>query len=380
MNCMEVSKKIFVIGTRGIPGILGGIETHCEELYPRLVKLGYNVTVIRRSFYVKPNVDWSNGVEDDMWQGVKLVDIQAPRLKAFEAIVHTAKAIFYARRHGADLVHIHAIGPSLLAPLARLLGMKVVMTHHGPDYERDKWGGGAKTMLKLGQWLGCKSANHVIVISEVIKHLIATRCGRTKAVSLIYNGVPSPDICIDPYFFRKLGIKEGRYVLVMCRFEPEKRLHDLLEAFVLLKKRHGIDEDVKLVLAGDSVFEEDYPLELKRRCREYGVVLPGFVKGSNQHSLLSNALCYVLPSSHEGLPIALLEAMSYRLPVIASAIPANLEVGLPQDCYFKVGDVEALSEKIEEIARRPLTRIEYDMTKYNWDQISQQVACLYDSL
>ena len=119
---------------------------------------------------------------------------------------------------------------------------------------------------------------------------------------------------------------------------------------------------------------------MKQKANENGVVLTGFIRGKKLHSLLTNALCYSLPSSHEGLPIALLEAMSYRLPVITSAIPANLEVGLDASCYHEVGDVSALANKIEAIANLPLQRIEYDMSKYNWDVISQQVADIYHSL
>lgn len=123
---------------------------------------------------------------------------------------------------------------------AKLLGMKVVFTHHGPDYDRDKWGFAAKAMLRLGEWMGCKFADHVIVISEVIKNLIARQCGRTKNVHLIYNGVPRPQIRDFPEYFEELGIEKGRYILVMCRFVPEKNLHHLVEAFARLKKNDGV--------------------------------------------------------------------------------------------------------------------------------------------
>ena len=72
--------------------------------------------------------------------------------------------------------------------------------------------------------------------------------------------------------------------------------------------------------------------------------------------------------------------MSYRLPVITSAIPANLEVGLAKECYHEVGDVKALASKIEVIANKPLQRIDYDMSKYNWVVISGQVAEIYQSM
>jgi len=379
-------KKIVVVGTRGIPNIMGGVETHCEELFPRLAAMGYDVTVIRRSAYVNHGVDVRSGVVNGMWKGVRLLDLKSPRLKAFEAIIHTTKAVLMARWLGADIVHVHAIGPALVVPLARMFGLKVVFTHHGPDYDRDKWGGAAKLMLKMGQSCGCRFANHVIVISEVIKNLIADVCGRKKNVHLIYNGVPTPDFCHEKEYFDSLCIEEGKYILGMCRFVPEKHLHDLVEAYVKVKglKGEGVnglkDSDIKLVLAGDTDFEDDYSRSLKKMARDNGVVLTGFVRGKKLHSLLTNALCYSLPSSHEGLPIALLEAMSYKLPVITSSIPANLEVGLDPECYHKVGDVDALADKLSKIINAPLQRVEYDMSRYNWDIIAQQVSEVYESL
>lgn len=359
--------KIVVTGTRGIPAIMGGVETHCEELFPRVAALGYDVTVMRRSSYVADSLT--------EWHGVKLVDIPTPRKKAFEAIVHTVRAVIAARRLGADVVHIHAIGPALVTPLARLLGMKVVFTHHGPDYDRDKWGTAAKMMLRLGEMLGCRFANRVIVISDVIRNLIASKHGRTKGVSLIYNGVPAADKCHFPEYFSELGITEGNYVLGMSRFVPEKNLHHLIEAFSRVKS-----EGLKLVIAGDSDFPDEYSEGLKRQAREAGVVLTGFVKGQKLHSLLTNARCFVLPSSHEGLPIALLEAMSYGLPVIVSDIPANLEVGLPDKCYFPVGDIDALASRLSVLCEDPLARIDYDMAKYDWDHIAKEVSDVYRSL
>ena len=359
--------KIVVTGTRGIPAIMGGVETHCEELFPRMVALGYDVTVMRRSSYVADSLT--------EWHGVKLMDIPTPRKKAFEAIVHTVRAVIAARRLGADVVHIHAIGPALVTPLARLLGMKVVFTHHGPDYDRDKWGTAAKMMLRLGEMLGCRFANRVIVISDVIRNLIASKHGRTKGVSLIYNGVPAADKCHFPEYFSELGITEGNYVLGMSRFVPEKNLHHLIEAFSRVKS-----EGLKLVIAGDSDFPDEYSEGLKRQAREAGVVLTGFVKGQKLHSLLTNARCFVLPSSHEGLPIALLEAMSYGLPVVVSDIPANLEVGLPDKCYFPVGDIDALASRLSVLCEDPLARIDYDMAKYDWDHIAKEVSDVYRSL
>ena len=308
---------------------------------------------------------------------MKIIDIDAPKSKKFEAIIHTFKAISKAKAIGADLVHIHTIGPNLLAPYARLLGLKVVMTHHGPDYDRDKWGRIAKMMLKLGETLGCRFANQVIVISTVIKNLIAKRCGRKKDVSLIYNGVTQPEICSYPEYFNQLGISEGNYILGMCRFVPEKNLHHLIDAFLLLKGGGRIPDSKRLVLAGDTDFEDDYSLFLKKKASENGIVLTGLIKGRKLHSLLTNASCFCLPSSHEGLPIALLEAMSYEIPVVASDIPANFEIGLDESHYFPCGNIEKLADRLEEKCSKS-HKEQYDMHLYDWDVIAKQTGDVYD--
>lgn len=356
--------KIVVTGTRGIPGILGGVETHCEELFPRIVRKGFDVTVIRRKSYVK---DALTGYE-----GVALVDIETPKKKSFEAIVHTFRAVIRARKLKADIVHIHAVGPALLTPLARLLGMKVVFTHHGPDYDRDKWGMAAKTALRLGEAAGTLFANEVIVISHVIDNMLVRKYGR-KDCHVINNGVPSPDITDYPEYFGELGIEKGKYIFAMCRFVPEKNLHHLIEAF-----SRTAHKECKLVIAGDTDFEDDYSISLKKYAREQGVILPGFIKGKKLHALLSHARCFVLPSSHEGLPIALLEAMSYRLPVIVSDIAANLEVGLDKEAYFPVGDRAILAGKLQQHIDSPYRHVDYSMEKYDWDTIAAQTAAVYD--
>lgn len=377
---MANNKRIVVTGTRGIPNIMGGVETHCEELFPRIAQKGYDVTIIRRGAYVDASSDLAAGVTaDGDWKGLHLIDIPSPKKKSFEAIIHTFRAIIRAKREKADILHIHAIGPALLVPFAKMLGMKVVFTHHGPDYDRDKWGFVAKTILKIGEWLGCKFADEVIVISDVIRRLISKRCSRTKNVHLIYNGAPKPNLCSLPDYFQSLGIENNKYIFAMCRFVPEKNLHHLVEAYEKLKAV-GKLEGYKLVLAGDSDFVDEYSLRLKQRARKAGAVLTGFIKGEKLESLITNCGCFVLPSSHEGLPIALLEAMSYGAPVVVSNIPANLEVGLNKESYFQCGDVDALATGIEATLNKGTDRVKYDMSRYDWDYIANQLADVYKQI
>ncbi|MBQ8773179.1 MAG: glycosyltransferase family 4 protein, partial [Muribaculaceae bacterium] len=229
--------KIVVIGTRGIPDISGGVETHCEELYPRIAAMGHNVTVIRRTCYV----DEHNRLDE--YRGVRLRDVYAPRKKQLEALVHTFLATLSAWRLHPDVLHVHAIGPSLLIPMARLLGMKVVMTNHGPDYNRQKWGRIAKTMLKLGEKVGTKWANEIIAISSDIAQSLESMYGRINT-NLIYNGVNMPRKSKSIDYIESLGLSPKNYIVALGRFVKEKGFHDLIEAFEKID-----NEDYKLVIA-----------------------------------------------------------------------------------------------------------------------------------
>ena len=200
--------KIFVTGTRGIPDIPGGVETHCEHLYPLISEKGHDVLVATRSSYVKER--------RVAWIRVQLVQSFSPKTKSLEAIVHTFISLLKARLHNPDIVHIHAVGPALLVPFARLLGMKVVFTDHGPDYERQKWGKLAKFVLRLGEKWGGSCANEVIVISQVIKKIITNRCKRES--NLIYNGVTIPEISGGNDFLNRIGVTPKQYLLAVARF------------------------------------------------------------------------------------------------------------------------------------------------------------------
>jgi glycosyltransferase involved in cell wall biosynthesis len=368
--------KVFVTGTRGIPHVMGGVEVHCEALMPRLARMGFDITVVRRSGYVQD----SEVVGE--WEGVRLLDVPSPRRKSLEAIIHTVRAVWAAKRAGADVVHIHAIGPALAVPLARLLGLKVVFTHHGFDYERAKWGRAARWALRLGERFGCKMANRVIVIAEVIRQRVEKTFGRHDLV-LIPNGAPRAVPTTDSALFERLGLRDRGYVLTTCRFVPEKNLHHLVAAWKLLRQDVAAVREgrIRLVLAGDADFKDDYSEELKAMARREDVVLPGRLSGAPLWALLSGARGFVLPSSHEGLPISLLEAMAYGLPVAVSDIAPNLEVGLSPECYFPVGDVPALAERLKAmLAEGSPERLDYDMGRYDWDRIAAQTAEVYRSL
>jgi len=360
--------KIVVTGTRGIPGIQGGVETHCSELYPRLVSMGYRVILTRRSCYITPE----NRITT--YRGVELVDLFSVRHSAVEAFIHTLLSILWARKHEADVLHIHAIGPAIFVPFARLLGLKVVFTHHGPDYDRAKWGSVAKSVLRLGEKWGSKYASEVIVISDVIRKTLEKKFNRTNT-NLIFNGFSAPVFSSSSEYLTRLGLTPRKYIFTLGRFVEEKGFDLLIRAFKSLD-----DDSCHLVIAGDADHESAYSRELKKLARLNNVVLTGFIKGAELQQLFSNARLFVLPSFHEGLPISLLEAMSYRLPVLVSDIPANMQIGLPNNCYFRTGDEESLKSGLSRLLSSAFSPEEYDMAPYDWSKIALQTARVYEKI
>ena len=365
--------KICVTGLRGIPGIMGGVEAHCEQLFPRLKALRpeYDISIVGRRPYV------TAGQFD--FDGVRVVPLPAMRSKYFEAISNTTLAVLYARFVlGAKLLHIHNIGPALLGPLARLLGMKLVVTYHSKNFEHAKWNRIAKAVLRLGEWCAVTAAHRVIVISrsvtEELRHLYPR--SRRKFV-FIPNGAtefPAPaNDNSDESLLRHFGLAAGQYVLAVGRLVPEKSFHSLIDAY------KAVDPDFKLVIAGKADHEDDYSRGLLQEAGDK-ICFTGFQGQRELGALYRNASLFVLPSTHEGLPIAALEAASLDVPVLLSDIQPNLDIDLPEHCYFPVGDVETLSRKLLQphedyrIDSRSIAR------RFDWSMVARQTDEIYADL
>lgn len=361
---------VMMLGLRGFPNVQGGVESHVEQLAPLLVNQGCRVEVIVRSPYQDPNVG-------EQWRGVSFTSLWAPKSKGLEAVLHTFLGVLYAGIKRPDILHIHAIGPAIWTPLARLLGLRVVVTHHGPDYHRQKWGLLARTILKAGEWLGMRFSNARIVISNTIRELVIQK--HTMHAELISNGVVIPQLSAHTKILNTLGLEQGRYVLLVSRLVPEKRHLDLIEAF-----NQANMAGFKLVFVGSSDHPDAYVQSvMDAAAQNQDIVMAGFRTGDELASLYSHAALFVLPSSHEGLSISLLEALSYGLPVLASDIAANLEVGLSKDDYFELGNRQELSEKMQQklmtvmnVETKQGLR-EWVAERYNWQKIARLTAREY---
>ena len=326
--------RIMVLGLRGVIAVQGGIETHARRLYPLLARLGCDVEIVQRSAY------FPRELRRRRWRGLALTYLWSPRTRVVETAVHTLLGVLYAAVKRPDVLHLHAVGPGLLAPLARLFGLRVVVTHHGADYEREKWGPLAKALLRMGERLGVAFANRPIVVSPVLRQTVESRYG--IGATLIPNGAPLAAPRRTRHVLRRFDLRPRRYVLCVARLDPGKRQLDLIDAFEKAQL-----EDWKLVLVG-GIESDAYCRELAARAaREPKIVLTGYQTGAALHELYSHAGLFVLPSAGEGHPIALLEAAVYEVPLLASAIPANLALPLPRDRYFPVGDTHALARQLK---------------------------------
>lgn len=367
------SMKVCVAGLRGVPAVMGGVESHCEELYPRLYALMPNAAfeIIGRRAYTGPKAY--------EFQGVKVTPLASVPGKHFEAFSHTLLAVLYARFSAkADMIHIHGIGPGVLAPLALLLGMKTVVTHHGQDYLRQKWNRLAKAVLAAGEWLSIMSADRLIVVSSSLASDLAARHpGRSGKMTYVPNGMPmatdiDPSAAV-PEVLARFGLRPGGYVLAVGRLVPEKGFHDLIAAF------SGLPGDLKLVIAGAADHQDRYSQALLESGGER-VIFTGFQDHASLAALYAAAGLFVLPSYHEGLPIVVLEAARYGAPILVSDIAANRDIGLMPQNYFPVGDVRALHEKLSEPFEVYHVDVEAISARFDWDLVAQHTAAVYRGL
>ena len=370
---MTRSLTIAFIGLRGVPAGEGGIERHVEELGARLAAHGHEVTVYCRTNYVRER--------RASYRGMRLRYVPAAGTKHLDFIAHSALSSALVLRRAPDIVHYHAIASGLVAPIPRYLSRsKVVLTVHGLDYARDKWKGPARAGLKLGAHMSARVPHATIAVSQALADHYATRLGRRA--HYIPNGMPEATIEPIGEIGDRLGIAGRPYFLFVGRLVPEKAPHLLLEAFA------RVQGDVRLVLAGSSGFTDAYAESLRRAAStDPRVVMAGGVFGSELSQLYSNAAAFVLPSSLEGLPITLLEAVAHRSPVIASDIAPHLEVlgadGLGHHLVHQ-GDVEALSTAMSQALahsaeeRRGAEALAADAARrYSWDAVTTATELVY---
>ena len=344
-------KTVAVIGTRGFPGIQGGVESHSYHIYTHMDDV--HVRLYRRRAYLTEQ-------SAQTFPNIEYIDLPSTRIKGFEAVWHTFISVLHIMFHRPDVVHIHNIGPGMFAPLVRLMGLPVVLTYHSPNYEHSKWSKPARWMLRQCERISLSCSNRVIFVN---RHQLE-KCGALDKSVFIPNGIDPVTRSDSTSSLDQHGLTAGGYLLAVGRLTPETGLEYLVEA------ANRLPQVNQVVIAGASDHDSTYRDMLERLDTNNKVIFTGFTSGEDLRQLYSHARAFVLPSVNEGFAMVLLEAMAYGLPILCSDIPGTRQVGLPQKDYFTVADVDALCEAIIRLLDRPAETLHYDLEKYNWQSIA----------
>lgn len=371
--------RIAMIGQKGIPAIYGGVEQHVQELSLRLVKLGYEVAVYSRKWYTNKS--------DAEINGVKIKHTYSFHTKHLDTISHTFFATINAIWNKFDIIHYHGVGPALLSWLPRIFApkTKIIVTFHSIDRYHQKWGTFAKFILRLGEQMACKFPHKTITISKGLYNYCLNEF--KKETTYIPNGVEIVP-AQDDSFIARFGLKKNQYILMVSRLVPHKGAHVLINAFLNFKKEHP-DNQLKLVIAGGSVHTDKYCLALREQAASCNdIIFTNFVHSKTLNSLYANAAALVHPSFNEGLPLTVLQAMSFGRPVLLSAIEAHLELSRIPEIFFKENSVSDLKNKIKEFTtweedkKQKLGKINQKtvVDSYNWETIAEQTSTVYNTL
>lgn len=368
--------KIAMIGVKRVPSREGGIEIVIEELATRMVQAGHRVDVYNRRSRNVAGKDLPT-YHGKSYKGIRLIWIPTVEAKGFNALFYSWLATVRALFGRYDVIHFHASGSCAMVPLARLFGIRTVATLHGIDSMRSKWNHAASVYLRFGERMAAKYADELIVLSEGNRDYIRKTYHRESR--LIPNGISAP-VLVGTQELERLGLIPGQYLLFLGRLVPEKGVHYLIEAY------RSIQTDLPLVIAGGPSNSEDYNKKIHAMAKQDPRIrLTGFVDGDRMRALYQYAQIYILPSDLEGMPMALLEAMSYGNCCLVSDIPENKDVVDECGACFRHGDVEDLRRQLEALLNDPARRehyrscaAEHVLTLYNWDKVTQQTLELYE--
>ena len=373
---MKDKLNIAMIGHKRIPSREGGVEIVVEELSTRMVKAGHAVTCYNRSGHHVSGKEFDGNTLKE-YKGVKLKSVFTINCKGLAAMTSSFFAAICVIFGKYDVIHFHAEGPCAMLWLPKLFGKRCIATIHGIDWQRAKWGGFASKYIKFGEKVAVKYADEIIVLSESVQKYFTDTYGRETV--FIPNGVNRPNLCSQQLIKEDFRVDKDEYILFLGRLVPEKGITYLIEAFKSVKTNK------KLVIAGGSSDTDSFMQELRKLAEgDDRIVFTGFVQGQLLEELYSNAYLYTLPSDLEGMPLSLLEAMSYGNCCLTSDIAECAEVVEDKALLFKKSDVADLKDKLqyaydhpEEVKKLKSQAADFICRKYNWDDVVEQTLELY---
>jgi len=368
--------NIAMLGQKRIPSREGGVEVVVEELATRMVKNGNNVTCYnRRGHHVSGKEYDARKIKE--YKGIRIKTVPTINCRGLAAMSSSVFAAIRAAFGKYDVVHFHAEGPCAMLWLPKLFGKRCIATIHGLDHMRAKWGKLASTYIMLGEKCAAKHADEIIVLSKGVKDYFKETYNRDTVY--IPNGVNRPEIKGTNEIEEKWGLKKDSYILYLGRLVPEKGIKYLVEAF------KDVKTDKKLVIAGGSSDTDEFSNELKEMAGDdERIIFTGFVQGEPLDELYGNAYIYTLPSDLEGMPLSLLEAMSYGNCCLVSDIEECASVVEDKAIVFEKSNVEDLRKKLQEacddneiVENYKKNAADFICEKYSWDDVVEKTMELY---
>jgi len=368
--------RIAMLGHKRIPSREGGIEIVVDELATRMVAAGHNVTCYNRGGHHVSGREFDGNI-GKYYNGIRIKTAWTINAKGLAAVTSSFFATLAACFGKYEVVHVHAEGPAFMCGLLKLFRKKVIVTIHGLDWKRAKWGRFASWYINKGERAAVKHADEIIVLSESVKQYFMDTYNRETVY--IPNGVSKPQNRAAKHIVEKYGINKDEYILFLGRLVPEKGVHYLLDAY------QQMDTDIKLVIAGGTSDTSEYVMDLQNKAKNSSkIIFTGFVEGEILEELFSNARIYVLPSDVEGMPLSLLEAMSYGNACVVSDIPECKDVIGEHGVSFNKGDVASLINVLEELNNNENKIIslkknaaDFILRKYDWDEVTARTLQLY---
>lgn len=364
--------NIAMLGHKYVPSREGGVEVVVEELSTRIVERGHRVTCFNRTRHKVAGREHSKANLNE-YKGVRMKEVFTIERRGFAAMTSSLFASLEAAFGSYDVVHIHAEGPAFFSFIPHFMGKKVVVTVHGLDWDRAKWGKFASWYIRNGEKNAVKYADEIIVLSEGVKKYFWNKYERIT--NFIPNGVNKPEIR-EANEIKKWGLEKDNYILFLGRIVPEKGLNYLVSAW------KGIQTQKKLVIAGGPSDTDDFYSGLKKESED--IIFTGFVQGKVMEELYSNAYVYILPSDIEGMPLSLLEAMSFGNCCLVSDIDECASVVEDKGIVFQKGNINDLRDKLEwiieheeEVKKYKAVAREFVCKKYNWNDVVERTLELY---
>lgn len=369
--------KIIMLGQKLIPSRQGGVEIVVEELSTRMVQKNHDVTCYNRSSKHVMNKDIKqNKIKE--YKGVKLKKVWTIDKKGLAAMTSSFFATICALFSDADVIHYHAEGPCAWMWIIKWFSKKrIIATIHGLDWQRAKWGGFATKYIKYGEKVAVKYADEIIVLSKNVQNYFYKEYNRET--KFIPNGVSKPNIIKPRIIKDRYNLNNDDYILFLGRIVPEKGIHYLIDAY------SKISTNKKLVIAGGASDTDAYFKKLKVLAKNNkNIIFTGFVQGKVLDELYSNCYIYTLPSDLEGMPLSLLEAMSYGNCCLTSDISECATVIENNGVTFKKSDVKDLTKSLQYLCNNPQKvkhyknkSQKYILDKYNWNDVVNKTLELY---